>query len=126
MLACILAIAATFRTTRGVRGPYCTSYLYLCYKTEASGSGILFFFSLSTCSDTGLLPRVKQHLSAFCFIEQLVRRFSLIKPNDPVDEAGLRAYFAEDVLLSGQQIKYEGEEGSNGAATKVKRRILSV
>ena len=46
-------------------------------------------------------PRVKQHLSAFRFIEQVVRRFSLIKPDDPIDEAGLRAYFAEDVLPSG-------------------------
>jgi hypothetical protein len=72
------------------------------------------------------LPRVKQHLSTLRFIEQVVRRFGLIKSDDPVDKAGLFAYLAEDVLPSGQQIKYEGKDGSNGATPKVERYVLSV
>ena len=84
------------------------------------------FFALSTSSGTGLPPRVKQHLPAAPFIEQFIRRFSLIKPDDLIDKAGLRAHFSEDVLPSDQQVKYEGEDGSNGAAAKVERYVLSV
>ena len=100
----------------------------MCYKTEALiSSGILSLsLAISTCSGVELLPRVKQHLSAEPFVVQVVRRFSLVKPDDPVNEARLRAYLAEDLLPSGQQIEYEGKDGSNRAATKIERYVLSV
>ena len=72
------------------------------------------------------LPRVKQHLSTLPFIEQLVRRFSFVKPDDFFDKAYLPTYLAEDILSPDQQVKHEGKDGSNGATSKVNRRVLSI
>lgn len=55
------------------------------------------------------LPRVEQHLSTLGFIKKVVVQFGLVKPDDPVDEADLCAYLAEDVLPPDQQIEYEGK-----------------
>ena len=77
-------------------------------------------------SVVGSLPRVKQHLSTLPLFEQVVRRFSFVKPYDLFDKADLPAYLTEDVLPPDQQIKHEGKDGSNWATAKVERHVLSV